>query len=108
VEGGSGRVAASSGAVLHLEADAREGTAGAASERRRKHGAGRKIPPVAAAAPFERGGGRWGRSGGGRESRVMRGGREEGFPGSHRHLQLGWRGTTAARVSAQWRAALGR
>jgi hypothetical protein len=44
VEGGSGGVAASSGAVLRLEAEAREGTAGVASERRRKHGAGEKNP----------------------------------------------------------------
>jgi hypothetical protein len=38
MEGGSGGVAASSGAVLWLEVEAREGTVGAASERRRKHG----------------------------------------------------------------------
>jgi hypothetical protein len=44
VEGGSGGVVASSGAVLRLEAEAREGTAGVASERRRKHGAGEKNP----------------------------------------------------------------
>jgi hypothetical protein len=44
VEGGSGGVAASSGAVLQLEAEAREGTASVVSERRRKHGVGEKNP----------------------------------------------------------------
>jgi hypothetical protein len=44
VEGGSGGVAASSGAVLWLEAEAREGTTGAASEQRRKHFMGEKNP----------------------------------------------------------------
>jgi hypothetical protein len=44
VEGGSGGVAASSGAVLQLEAEAREGTASVVSERRRKHGVEEKNP----------------------------------------------------------------
>jgi hypothetical protein len=52
LEGGSDGVAVSSGAVLRLEAEAREGTTGAASERRRKHGAGRIIPPAVATTPF--------------------------------------------------------
>jgi hypothetical protein len=50
---------------------------------------------------------------GAEESWVMRGGLEEGGPGSHRRGQLVRRGTVgsgpaAARVSAQWRAAPGR
>jgi hypothetical protein len=44
VEDDSGGVAASSRVVLRLEAEAREGTAGAALEWRRKHGAGEKNP----------------------------------------------------------------
>jgi hypothetical protein len=44
VEGGSGRVVTFSGAVRWLEAEASEGSAGAASERRRKHSAGEKNP----------------------------------------------------------------
>jgi hypothetical protein len=36
VDGSFGGVAASSGAVLQLEVEVREGTAGAASDRRRK------------------------------------------------------------------------
>jgi hypothetical protein len=44
VEGGSGGVATSSGAFLRLEAEATEGTVVAASEQRRKHGAGEKNP----------------------------------------------------------------
>jgi hypothetical protein len=44
VEGSSGGVAASSGAILWLEAEMREGTVGAASEQRRKHGVGEKNP----------------------------------------------------------------
>jgi hypothetical protein len=44
MEGGSGGVAASSSVVLWLEAEVREGTAGEASERRRKHSGGEKIP----------------------------------------------------------------
>jgi hypothetical protein len=40
VEGGSGRVAASSGAVLRLEAEVREGTVSVALERDEKHDAG--------------------------------------------------------------------
>jgi hypothetical protein len=44
VEGGSGGVVASSGAVLLLDAEARERIVGATSERRRKHSAGEKNP----------------------------------------------------------------
>jgi hypothetical protein len=44
VEGGSDGVVASSRAVLWLEAEAREGTASAASEREKKHSAGEKHP----------------------------------------------------------------
>jgi hypothetical protein len=40
LEGGSGRVAASSGAVLRLEAEVREGTVSVALERDEKHDAG--------------------------------------------------------------------
>jgi hypothetical protein len=43
VEGGSDGVAAFSGAVLWLQAEAREGTVGAASERDEKHGVGEKF-----------------------------------------------------------------
>jgi hypothetical protein len=63
VEGGSGRVAASSRAVLQLEAEAREGTASATSERRRKHGVEQKNPA----------------DGG---STLLKGGCSEGGPGS--------------------------
>jgi hypothetical protein len=69
VDGGFGGVVASSGAVLRLEAEVREGTAGTASDRRRKtwHGGGGGIRPAVAQFPFKRG--RWERSGGGlRES----------------------------------------
>jgi hypothetical protein len=59
VEGGSGGVVASSGAVLLLDAEARERIVGATSERRRKHSAGEKNPT---------GGGRSLLRGGGRES----------------------------------------
>jgi hypothetical protein len=40
VEGGSSEVATSSGAVLRLEAEAREVAVGATSERDEKHGVG--------------------------------------------------------------------
>jgi hypothetical protein len=58
VEGDSGGVAASSGVVLRLEAEAWEGTASAASERDEKHGAGENFSGRRwATAPFKGGGG---------------------------------------------------
>jgi hypothetical protein len=65
VEGGSGGVATSSGAVLQLEAEATEGTAGAVSEQRRKHGTGEKNPVDGGSTLLK--GGRCGCSGGGAE-----------------------------------------
>jgi hypothetical protein len=56
MESGSGGVAASSGAVLWLEVEAREGTVGAASERRRKHG-GSTLLKGGAAGTQQRGAG---------------------------------------------------
>jgi hypothetical protein len=64
VEDDSGGVAASSRVVLRLEAEAREGTAGAALEWRRKHGAGEKNP-AGGSSTLLKGGTQ--RRGGGRE-----------------------------------------
>jgi hypothetical protein len=78
VEGGSGGVAASSGAVLWLEAEVREGVAGAASGRDEKHGAGEKIRPVVGGSALLKG---VAGAEGGPRSRVTRGaeqGRERG------------------------------
>jgi hypothetical protein len=69
VEGGSGGVAPSSGAVLGLEAEAREETAGATSERRRKHGVGEKNPAGGGSTLLK---GRWGYNGGGGGSGEVR------------------------------------
>jgi hypothetical protein len=101
VEGGSGGVAASSGAVLQLEAEAREGTAGVASERRRKHGAGEKNPIGDSNTLLK--GGPTGCSGGGAGSRATLGverGRERG-PGRGRK----WLGRPTAAGHA-WRRRL--
>jgi hypothetical protein len=84
MEGSSGGVAVSSGAVLRLEAEVREGTASAASERDEKHGAGENFPAGGMRQhPFK--GGAMGRSGGGaRESGDAwgRAGEREGVPGA--------------------------
>jgi hypothetical protein len=81
MEGSSGGVAVSSGAVLRLEAEVREGTASAASERDEKHGAGENFPVGGMRQhPFKEGA--MGRSGGGPGSRATHGaerGRERGF-----------------------------
>jgi hypothetical protein len=64
VEGGSDGVVASMGVVLRLEVEVREGTAGMASERDEKHGAGENFPPSGGQQhPFK--GGRQEHSGGG-------------------------------------------
>jgi hypothetical protein len=81
VEGGSGGVAASSGAVLWLEAEVREGVAGAASGRDEKHGAGGKNSTGGGwQRPFKGG---CGRGGGAEESGDAWGGagEREGGPG---------------------------
>jgi hypothetical protein len=95
--------------VLWLEAEAREGTAGAASERDKKHGAREKFWPAVGGSTLLKGGGATGHNRGGCEksSDAWKGG-----PGSHRQGQLGRCGTagsgpTAARVSTQRRAVPG-
>jgi hypothetical protein len=65
--------------VLQLEAEAREGIAGAASERRRKHDAGKKFDRRRRQHPFKGGDGDvvegWGR---GKSGDVLRGPRRGG------------------------------
>jgi hypothetical protein len=103
VEGGSDGVAAFLGAVLWLQAEAREGTVGAASERDEKHGVGEKFRPATGGSTLLMGS--VGCSGGGPGSRATHGverGRERGGG------QARWKMARAVRVSAQWRAAPGR
>jgi hypothetical protein len=81
VEDGSGGVAASSRVVLRLEAEAREGTAGAALEWRRKHGAGEKNPAGGSSTLLK--GGTQRRGGAGSQAtRAAERGRESGGPGA--------------------------
>jgi hypothetical protein len=87
VEGGSGGVAASSGAVLWLEAEVREGVAGAASGRDEKHGAGGKNSTGGGwQRPFK--GGQRGTCEGG----VRCVGRRVGRSGGEREEARGWPG----------------
>jgi hypothetical protein len=72
VEGGFGEVVVSSGAVLWLEAEARDGTAGAALERRRKHGAGEKKSHRRRQHPFKGGDGGDAAEGAGESGDVWR------------------------------------
>jgi hypothetical protein len=79
VEGGSGGVATSSGVILWLEAEVREGTAGVASEERRKHGAGEKNPACGDDGTLLKGAvGMQRRGGWGKSSDVWRGSRRGG------------------------------
>jgi hypothetical protein len=72
MEGSSGGVAVSSGAVLRLEAKVREGTTSTASERDEKHGAGKIFPTGGMRQhPFK--GGQWDAVEGGPGSRATAG-----------------------------------
>jgi hypothetical protein len=115
VEGGSSEVAASSGVVLRLEAEAKEGTVGVASERDEKQGAGGIfLAGSGRQCPFKRGGGgtQW-RGLGSQATRGAEQGRERG-PG-HGGKRLGraagrarrgreWLTGGTGRVRAQWAA----
>jgi hypothetical protein len=110
VEGGSDGVAASSGAVMRFEAEAREVAVGAASEWDEKHGAGEKISNRRrAAAPFSRGG-RWDavEGGGAGESGDAWGGAGERGGDGHNVKWLGRPAGAGGGVAALQRRAAGR
>jgi hypothetical protein len=87
VEGGSDGVVTFSGAVRWLEAEASEGSAGAASERRRKHSAGEKNPTGDGITLLKGGGGKQRRGSGSRAAHGAERGRKRG-PG-HGEKRLG-------------------
>jgi hypothetical protein len=83
LEGSSGRVATSSGVVLRLEAEVREGTAAWCRSRGENTTWGRKNPTDGSGSTLLKGaaGTQWREAG---ESRAMHGGARGGGSGSHR------------------------